>query len=238
MLGGSSAAAPVFSEEHIQFLAPQIARALATATERDSVAFLVRTARPRSGQADRPVMETTTGSLYAYGLSLYVTLSQYRYSADQPQTDSMAHRHLPDTSGLSNRTLQFIPRIAQRPDNFYQPLAGAPTDRMVAIDYQQLQHEPPSEPVVERALPRTKPDAPPAPQPKGSPGESDVSAHMNAVLAARENEIRTLKDLVIQKDLELDSLRKALQALQQQLDQQRLKQERPKRKSTPPSPAP
>jgi predicted nucleic acid-binding Zn-ribbon protein len=47
-------------------------------------------------------------------------------------------------------------------------------------------------------------------------------------LETRDKEIQTLKDLVIKKELELDSLRKELQSTRKQLDSQ-------KRKATPPS---
>ena len=42
-------------------------------------------------------------------------------------------------------------------------------------------------------------------------------------LEARDKEIQTLKDLVIKKELELDSLRKELQSTRKQLDSQKRK---------------
>src|SRR4029077_13539609 len=68
---------PVFLPEEVQFLAPRIAKALATAATGEAVAFLITSPRPGTGSL--VYMETTAGSLYAYDQSLYVTLSQYRY---------------------------------------------------------------------------------------------------------------------------------------------------------------
>ena len=53
--------------------------------------------------------------------------------------------------------------------------------------------------------------------------------------AQREAEIHTLKDLVIKKDLELESLRKELQSIRKELDSQTTRQDSQKRKPTPSS---
>ncbi len=227
MLAGSSTAIPVFSEEQVQFLAPRIAKALTTATAGEAVAFLVTSPRPGSSRLESTVTEATAGSLYAYGLSLYVTLSQYRYAPNQPNTDSSAHRRLPDSSGLSNRTLHFTPSTAQRPDEFYRPTGGASTDRGIAIDYQMLQHAVISGAVTEQPAPRAERMAAPIREPLSETKVSDTSFQTTETLAQREAELRTLKDLVIKKDLELESLRNELQSVRKQLDSQKQKNKPP-----------
>jgi hypothetical protein len=235
MLAGSSSVTPVFSEEQVQFLAPQIAKALATATAGEAVAFLVTSPRSDTSRVESAVTETTAGSLYAYGLSLYVTLSQYRYAPGQPNADGSAHRRLPDSSGLSNRTLHFTPSAAQRPEGFYQPTGGASTDRVLAIDYQLLQDAVISGAATEQSAPLAERTAAPARERLAETSVSEASSQTRETLAQHEAEIRTLKDLVIKKDLELETLRKELQSIRKQLDSQTTRQDSQKRKTTPPS---
>lgn len=234
MLAGASSSGPVFSAEEIQFLAPRIAEALTTAGTGETVTFQVKSPRQNTGRLEHSVTETTAGSLYAYGLSLYVTLSQYRYAPAQTSTDDLAHRRLPDSSGLSNRTLLFTPNAAQRSDNFHRPTGGTSTDRFLAIDYQLLQHASPSSATIEQAAPqteRTMPTREPLAESRSSDTRSDS-------LAEREAEIHTLKDLVIKKDLELETLRKELQSVRKQLDSHVTRQDNQKRKPAPPSKPP
>lgn len=225
MLAGSASAVPVFLAEEVQFLAPRIAKALTTAGTGEAVAFLVRSPRQDTGRLEHSVTETTTGSLYAYGLSLYVTLSQYRYAPGQPNANDSAHRRLPDPSGLSSRTLLFTPSAAQRSDSFHRATGGSSTDRFLSIDYQLLQQASPLAPIIERAAPQVERAAAPTREPLA--GASPSNAQSDS-LAQREAEIHTLKDLVIKKDLELETIRKELQSVRKQLDSQ-------KRKPTPPS---
>ena len=235
MLAGSSSVTPVFSEEQVQFLAPQIAKALATATAGEAVAFLVTSPRPDTSRVESAVTETTAGSLYAYGLSLYVTLSQYRYAPGQPNADGSAHRRLPDSSGLSNRTLHFTPSAAQRPEGFYQPTGGASTGRVLAIDYQLLQQLSAFGAVVEATVPQAERAAEPARGPLSETRASGALPLTTEAVSQRDDEIRALKDLVIKKDLELETLRKELQSIRKQLDSQTTRQDSQKRKTTPPS---
>ncbi|MBA0915651.1 MAG: hypothetical protein ITD36_03580 [Nitrospira sp.] len=230
LLAGSSSV-PVFSAEEVQFLAPRIIKALTTASTGETVSFQITSPQQNSGRLEHAVIETTTGSLYAYGLSLYVTLAQYRHTPTQTNTDGLAHRRLPDPSNLSNRTLSFTPRLAQRSDTFNRPTGGSATDRFLVIDYQLLQQTPP----VAAAATTTEPPAPQveqAAQPRKplagvTPAESP--SHAAAPMAHREMEIRTLKDLVVKKDLELETIRKELQTIREQLDSR-------KRKSAPLTP--
>jgi hypothetical protein len=235
LLAGSSSATPVFSGDQVQFLAPRIAKALTTATAGETVAFHVISPRPGTSGLESFVTETTAGSLYAYGLSLYVTLSQYRYAPGQTNTDGSAHRRLPDSSGLSNRTLHFAPSAAQRSDSFHRPTGGVSTDRVVAIDYQLLQQATRSGVVAEQTAPRMEPLTMPTREPLPGTGGSDASSQTAESPGQRETEIHALKDLVIKKDLELETLKKELQSIRKQLDSQSTAQDGQKRKPTPSS---
>ncbi len=232
ILAGSSPADPVFSDEQVQFLAPRIAKALTTATAGETVSFLVRSPRPNSGRLENALTETTAGSLYAYGLSLYVTLSQYRYAPGQPNADSTSQKRLLDSSGLSNRTLHFTPSAAQRSDTFQRPTGGATTDRMIVVDYQLLQHAVVSGPTVTPPLPAERAAAP-ALVPPPDTKISEAAPQSTGALSEREAELHALKDLVIKKDLELESLRKELQSVRKQLDSQNTKQDTKRKPSSP-----
>lgn len=229
LLAGSAAIVPVFSAEEVQFLAPRIAKALTTAGAGEAVAFLVNSPHQDTGRLEHSVTETTAGSLYAYGLSLYVTLSQYRYAPAQPNANNSTHRRLPDSSGLSTRILLFTPSAAQRADSFHRPPEGSSTDRFLAIDYQLLQHAP--GPITEQAAPQVERPALPTRSPLAETRPSDLPSNL---LAQREAEIHTLKDLVIKKDLELEVLRKELQSLRKQFDNQAAKPNSQKQKPAPP----
>jgi len=223
LVAGQAPAVPVFSADEIQFLAPRIAKALTTAATGEAVAFLVTSPRQGTGRLEHSVTETTAGSLYAYGLSLYVPLSQYRYVPTQTN-----HRRLLDTSGLSNYALLFTPTAAQRSDNFHRPTGGTSTDRYLVIDYQLLQqHRPPTGVGVAPAVPLAERVAEPVRDPVPGARMSGTPSPTEA-LEPRDKEIQTLKDLVIKKELELDSLRKELESTRKQLDSQ-------KQKTTPPS---
>ena len=222
LLGGSSSV-PVFSEEEIQFLTPRIVKALTTASTGEAVAFQVTSPRQNSGRLEHSIIETTTGSLYAYGLSLYVTLAQYRYAPTHTNTDSLAHRRLPDPSNLSNRTLSFAPSLAQRSDTFNKPTGGSSTDRFLVIDYQLLQQTAPATaPITEQPAPQVEQTTQPR-EPRAGVKPPDNPARAAEPMVQRETEIRTLKDLVVKKDLELEAVRKELQSVRKQLDGQKRK---------------
>jgi hypothetical protein len=215
MIVGQSPPVPVFSEDQIQFLAPLLAQGLRTAASDQSVEYRVQATR-KGIALESPITETTAGSLYAYGRSLYVTLSQYRYAASRTDTRKTSRGQVPDTTGLLNRILTFTPSTAQRPESFNQPTDGMSTDRFLVIDYQLLQ---PGAPVAAVTIAQTAPQV---------EGVAESASRDTETLAQRDAEIRTLKDLVVKKELELDTLRKELESVRKQLDSQ-------KRKITPPS---
>ena len=201
---GSSYSVPVFSEEHIRFLAPLIAEGLRTAAQDQQIEYRVNTTYEGSA-LESSYTETTAGSLYAYGRQLFVTLSQYRYSKARANVNIRNINYQSvgmDYTGLKNHVLLFTPRVAQRSDSFDPPPSGKSTDRFIAIDYQLLQHAP-----VATTGRTAAPDA-------ASP---DTSAQTAEALAKRESEIQALRDRVNKNASEMETLRKELQSVQDQL---------------------
>lgn len=238
VLAGSSSTFPIFSADEIRFLVPLLASALATAAPDQTVGFLVTTRRPGGSLLESSTTETTAGSLYAYGSSLYFSLSQYRSAPARTNTEHIAHRRLPDTSGLADHTLLFTPGFAQGSDHFHRPADSASTDKFLAIDYHLLQQMSPSAAAPEQAAPG--PEQTIEPQRQDVPIIPSPKSPMNVqrTLAQRDDEVHQLKDLIIKKDLELDALRQELQSIRRQLDDQTTSQERQKRKNKPPSKTP
>jgi hypothetical protein len=202
LLTGSSSPVPVFSDQHIQFLAPLLAEGLRSASPDQQIEYRVETIYEGSG-LESSYTETTAGSLYAYGRQLFVTLSQYRYSKARANVNVRNINYQSvgmDYTGLRNHVLLFTPKAAQRSDSFDPPPGGKSTDRFLAIDYQLLQHAPVA------TTGRTAPES-----------VSDTSAQTTEALAKREAEIQALRDRVNKNASEMETLRKELQSVQDQL---------------------
>lgn len=209
LLAGSPSPVSVFSEDQIHFLAPLIAEGLRTATPDQRVEYRLRAQRNTLASESSSV-ETTAGSVYAYGPALYVSLSQYRYEPSLTNTDDIAHRRLPDSSGMANRTLIFTPLAAVLPGT------SRSGERLVAIDLRLLQESAPSAKAPVQAAPQAEPLEKPVPAPQAAVRPSAPPAVSAELLEAKDAEIRSLKDLVIKKDLELDALKNELQSSKRQ----------------------
>ncbi len=209
ILEGSTTGKQVFSPEDIQFLAPRITNALARATKEETVAFVVTNFRQNTETLQSSVTENTVGSLYVDDVSFHLTFSQYRYVPTQTNAGDLTHRRIPDSSGLVNQTLLFTPTVAQQPINFDHQTKGRPTDRSLAIDYHLLLHAPLS-------ITNNKPH-----EPLVITEEPNISKHSSEFPA--QQEIQTLKDLVIKKSMEMESLKDALQDVKKQLENQKRK---------------
>ncbi|THJ25534.1 MAG: hypothetical protein CAF45_000420 [Nitrospira sp. CG24E] len=214
LVAGPTGSTPAFSDDQIRFLAPLLAEGLRRATPDESVQFLVRTAYDGS-LFESSSTETTSGSLYAYGRQLYVTLSQYRSSlarANQNLGRGTSRPNPPDFTGLRDRILFFTPKVAQRSDSFDPPARAKPTDRFVAVDYELLQQTPTATyqtvPQVERAAP--------IPSSQAGTKASEATSSTTEALAQ-----------------EVETLRKELRSVQEQLGSQPTKPDSLKRKPTP-----
>ena len=216
LFGGVPAPIPVFSDDEIQFLAPLLAEGLRKAAPNERIEYRVQTTLEGS-LLESAVTETTTGSLYAYGRSLYMTLAQYRYAparANLHANDGAYRLNRPDASGLQSRILLFTPSSAQRSDAFNPQGGGKSTDRFLAVDYQLLQQTPPAAATSGETAPQTGT----SPMPGSSVGTSpsEVQTHKTEALAQ-----------------EVEALRKELQSVQQQLGNQPTKPDSLKKKSAP-----
>jgi hypothetical protein len=216
LFGGAHAPIPVFSDDEIQFLAPLLAEGLRKAAPNERIEYLVQTSHEGS-LLESSIVETTAGSLYAYGRSLYMTLSQYRYAparANLHANDGAYRIYRPDSSGLQSRILLFSPSSAQRSDAYNQQVGGKSTDRFIAVDYQLLQQAPPTAATTGQIAPQTG-TSPMSGSPAGS-SSSEAQAHNTEALAQ-----------------EVEALRRELQSVQQQLGNQPTKQDGTKKKTAP-----
>ncbi len=182
LLGGKSEPVSVFREEEIQFLAPLLVEGLAKAASDQQVGF-------RFGPA-RASAEVKTGSLYAYGRSLYVTLPwlvlESRYGAG---------------GSAPSKTIVFTPESARRPDNYRR---NSSSDTTVIIDYELL-----------ASLPDSPSPALPAPSPSTAVHPS--AALSNQAPDGTAAQLRTLQEQMEEKNTELETLKKELQEIRKQI---------------------
>ena len=216
LFGGAPAPIPVFSDDEIQFLAPLLAEALRTAAPNQRIEYRVQTTLEGS-LLESSITETTAGSLYAYGRSLYMTLSQYRYAPARVNlhaNDGAYRMNRPDASGLQSRILLFTPSSAQRSDAYNPQEGGKSTDRFLAVDYQLLQQTPPTAATTGQTAPQT--GTSPMPGSPAGTSASEAQTHKTEALAQ-----------------EVEALRKELQSVQKQLGNQPTTPDSPKKKTAP-----
>lgn len=210
---------PVFSGTEIAFLAPAIAEGLKQAASDQQVGFrLVQTSdggyRERAGAAigssEPPLRhsspETTSGRVYAYGRSLYVYLTEYRQRRDDSDTVNMPNRRVPDSSGLLNRQVLFVPAEALRSDQFAPTFVEDPANVLI-IDYDLLAKLPAPSPTTSVTSPPAEKTQPSQALPSARPMETDT-------------DLRAIREDLKKKDSEVEELRKELQDIKRQLDQQ------------------
>src|SRR6266850_3046852 len=116
LAAGKPEAVRVFRDEDVEYLAPLLVEGLARAASDQQVGFrVVQTGAPA---------ESTKGSLYAYGRSLYLTLP-WLNAVYQVRAGGPARSH----------TIHFIPESAIRPDSYRNAHS---TDATLVIDYDLL----------------------------------------------------------------------------------------------------
>ena len=192
-----------FSEDDIAFLAPHITTALAQAAPNQRVGFHVYSTPVISQQRkDHRNPDTTSGYLFADGLSLHFTLTQYRYHPGKKSASSQKEpRPLPDTDGLRDREVTFLPEAAVRPDVYDRSSwIGKSEDRSLAIDYQLL--------TKVLAAPAPPPSSTAQPHPGASPAVSPSQSNPTYALPAGKN------------DADLQAFKEELKALQKKVDEQ------------------
>jgi len=148
----------VFGDEDVEYLVPLLIEGLTKAASDQQVGFrLVHINTPTHSQSVGPTfcvssvrfpdvceseqpqkgtaVEATGGSLYAYGRSLYLTLTEYRHQTERTESNNIVHRQMFNPAGLANRTVHFVPESAQSPDR--DRTARTP-DTTLVIDYRLL----------------------------------------------------------------------------------------------------
>ncbi|HXC65857.1 MAG TPA: hypothetical protein VN638_00475 [Nitrospiraceae bacterium] len=155
LIPGKTVVDRAFEDKDIEYLAPLLVAGLTRAASDQQVGFRVVQADkagnsqiagltfcvdsvrfPGTCESDLPTgavsEESTAGSLYAYGQSLYLTLTEYHYRTKRAETSTTANRRIFNPSGMGNRTVQFVPESAKRPDSYRTILS---TDTTLVIDY-------------------------------------------------------------------------------------------------------
>lgn len=143
LIVGEPEAIRVFADEDVSYLAPLLAEGLARAASDQQVGFRVSTISPTMDSSE-PVPqyapgESVSGSLYAYGRSLYLTLTRVRQQKERGDSPRRPERGLPDATGLSNHVVSFVPSSALRPDTYRDARS---TNATVIIDYEMLAYLP------------------------------------------------------------------------------------------------
>jgi hypothetical protein len=155
LIPGKSEIGRAFEDKDVEYLAPLLVAGLTRAASDQQVGFRVvqvgastnsqiagltfcvdSVRFPGTCETEQPSgaisEESTAGSLYAYGQSLYLTLTEYRYRTKRAETSTTADRRLFNPAGMANRTVHFVPESAKRPDSYRTALS---TDATLVIDY-------------------------------------------------------------------------------------------------------
>ena len=167
LVAGKPEGVRVFRDEDVEYLAPLLVEGLTKAASDEQVGFrVVQTGAPA---------ESTKGSLYAYGRSLYLTLPWLipvsRYGAGGP---------------TPSPTILFIPESAKRPDSYRDARS---TDATLVIDYDVLA----TMPVASDMRPTAA--QPPTPA-KGEPSQRDTD------LDALRKELEDIKKKLAEQEAE------------------------------------
>jgi hypothetical protein len=155
LAGGKPEAIRAFRDEDVEYLTPLLVEGLTRAASDQQIGFrVVQASAPIHSQSGGTIIclsdvrfpgvceseksqgatseESTAGSLYAYGRSLYLTLTAYRQRTEQAETSTVANRRLFVPAGLGNRTVNFVPESAKRPESYR---TARSTDATLMIDY-------------------------------------------------------------------------------------------------------
>lgn len=211
-IAGEPTTTPAFTEDEIRYLAPLIAEGLLQAAPDQQVGFRLihsgfsgrlQSVGAGVGSSDPPLgspqRETSRGSLYAYGRSLYVTLHEYRARSERADIINMANRRISDPTGLMKRRVTFFPESARRPDSYRR---SESTEATMVIDYELL-----------ASLP-----AGALPIPSGSSSTTgQASSPPGTTAEGMDAQLRTLQEQMRQKNTELEELRKELEEIRRQV---------------------
>ncbi|MBH0193424.1 MAG: hypothetical protein HP492_16995 [Nitrospira sp.] len=198
-----------FYDDDIALLAPPITAALAQAAQNQRVGFrLYHTDFPAQAGTDPNKRETTAGYLSADSLSLHVTLTHYRYRPGKVDKSQREPRQLPDTDGLRDREVRFIPETALRPESRSDSSwFGGSDDRTLMVDYHLLAK-------LLAAPPRPGLSAPTGGTPAAQPDQrlsmpSAATVSNDAELQTFKEELKAMQKRLAEQDAELQELKKS-----------------------------
>jgi hypothetical protein len=232
----------VFSDEDVAFLTPLLVKALSEAKSTQQIRFLVTHAPAGSGKilsmsetggaavgsselpTYGPKLENTSATLYVYGLSLYVTVTEFRQKPGRPDDINMPNRRMPESSSLDRVEFLFAPKAALRPESYQDPgFFGEARLTPIVIDYELL-----------AKLPSSKVPSRPVSQSQPSDTLQDKAIENQRPVESFE---KSGKKEVSPEELqsELQAVRKELRELKKQLAEQEAEREKraQKKKSSP-----
>jgi hypothetical protein len=200
---GTADARRAFSGSEVGYLAPLITEGLRRAASDQQVEFTVRqggsglSERAGAGVGSEPPMsvqprESTNGVLYAYGRSLYVTLTRYRSRQEPTTIINMANRKVSDATGLANRTVSFVPEAAKRPESY---LDARSTGHTLVIDWELLAMLPEAS-----SVPASAQSAPVPPQ--ATNGVNAEPVRKDAEIEALRKELQEIKKQLAEQQAE------------------------------------
>lgn len=155
LIPGKTEVGRAFEDKDVEYLAPLLVAGLTRAASDQQVGFHVTQGvtptpvqygpltfclsdlrSPGVCESEQPSgaisEESTAGSLYIYGQSLYLTLTEYRYRTKRAETSTTANRRIFNPAGMANRTVHFVPESVKRPDSYRTALS---TNATLVIDY-------------------------------------------------------------------------------------------------------
>jgi len=146
------------------------------------------------------VREMSSGSVFVHGRSLHIQFHQLRMKPERPDAVNMPNRRIPDRTGLIDHALSFALPSARRPASY---VIRGDANATLVLDYEQISG------FTSIPLPTTTPAASSEVRPVAKP---------IAPTADRETDVRALQEQMRQKDRELESVRKELQEIRQQMN--------------------
>ncbi len=186
-----------FLEDDIALLAPYLTVALAKAAPNQRVGFRLYSPSGKPTPPQKGGPETTEGYLFAQGQSLHFTLTLYHYMPGGPSKPYMVAREprpLPDSNGLRDLEVKFLPEIAllQESDGGSGLWFGKSEHQTLVIDYQLLAKlmALPPEPAHTAAPPTM-----PGPAPKSDPELQTLKEEMKALQKKMDEQSAELQKL-------------------------------------------
>ncbi len=209
LIGGEPDATRVFTEADVRYLSPLLVEGLVRAAPDQQVGFSVSQLDTSRDSNEAETLsapgESISGSLYAYGRSLYVTLNRIRPPRERGSSRPMTNRGNLDRSGLADHVVDFVPKSALRPDSYRDARS---TKSTMIIDYELLASAPinPQAPPV-RSIPlKAGAEADGAP---GAPRTRDDE------IESLRQEIREIKKRLIEQEAEQSGERSSAPILPQ-----------------------